>query len=331
MLQLRIEKYRSDIEQQWDDFVLNKSINGTFLQTKNFLNYHGNKFEDASLIIYKGSNTIVAVIPAVCIYENGKKKFSSHCGSTFGGIVISKTFYNIQHMEAIFLLIEDYLTAEHFHEAEFKCTSAIFASGNIELLYYFFYQKGYHSNDELSFYIDFNHYNPDISSNFTAARRRDYKYSLKSDLTFRQLFSTSEIALFHEILCENLKKYNTSPVHTLEELLDFNEKRLKNFVSFFGVFSQDNMISGSMVFYFGKKVFHTQYLAAKQDYLHLYPMNFLDTNLIALARANGFRFFSFGISTENHGKFLNKHLAQFKEGFGTEYMLNRTFVKKLKE
>lgn len=65
----------------------------------------------------------------------------------------------------------------------------------------------------------------------------------------------------------------------LEELIEFKEKRLVDIVEFYGVYHEDKMIAGSMVFNFQMNVFHTQYLAADQQYLNLYPMNFLNTNL----------------------------------------------------
>ena len=77
------------------------------------------------------------------------------------------------------------------------------------------------------------------------------------------------------------------------------------------------MVAGSMVFKFENRVFHTQYLAADPIYLKFYTMNYLDGELISLAMRSGYRFFSFGISTEEQGRILNKSLAQFKEGFGT--------------
>lgn len=51
-----------------------QSCNGTFLQTRNFLNYHGNKFKDTSFAIYKGQGTIVAVVPA-CLIEIRDKRY----------------------------------------------------------------------------------------------------------------------------------------------------------------------------------------------------------------------------------------------------------------
>lgn len=327
MLELKIMEYDSSHKEKWDCFVMEKSMNGTFLQTKNFLDYHGERFRDASLMIYKGNDTIVAVVPACEINESGKKIFHAHCGSTFGGIVIAESFYNIEHMDAVMTVLEDYLSKKQYDEVRIKCTSDIFSKQNNNLLYYFLFQRGYASYDELSCYIDFAEYKEDIISNFSSGRRRDYKYSLKNNMEFRKIASDDEIAEFYTILCDNLQKFGAQPVHSFEELLEFKNERLKNVVEFYGVYSGQKMIAGSMVFLFGSKVFHTQYLAADQSCLKLFPMNFLDTNLIMVAREKGFQYFSFGTSTEEHGKALNKHLAEFKEGFGTQYGINRTFVK----
>lgn len=329
MLELKIREYDGNDQEKWDCFVMEKAMNGTFLQTKNFLDYHGERFQDASMIIYKGNDTIVAVVPACEIHEQGRKIFHAHCGSTFGGIVIAENFYNIEHVDAIMTVLEDYLRQNQYDEVRLKCTSDLFAKQNGNLLYYFLFQRGYTSYDELSCYIDFAQYKEDILSNFSSGRRRDYKYSLKNDLVFRRLDDRVDIEDFYRILRENLQKFGAAPVHSLEELLEFKEKRLRDIVEFYGVFQENRMIAGSMVFLFGTQVFHTQYLAADQSCLKLFPMNFLDANLIMTARERGFRYFSFGTSTEEHGKVLNKHLAEFKEGFGTQYGINKMYVKNL--
>ena len=117
------------------------------------------------------------------------------------------------------------------------------------------------------------------------------------------------------------------PVHSLTELIDFKNSRLVDVVDFYGVFYKEVMIAGAMLFYFGKEVLHTQYLAQDVSFSNLFTMNFLNYNLIKLAKDNGFNKFSFGISTENCGKTLNKGLAIFKEGFGTQFCNNRSYFK----
>lgn len=326
MLELKILEYVEENRDKWDKFVMDKSVNGTFLQTRHFLEYHGSRYDDSSLIFIKGNDTIVAVIPACTIYEADKKIFSAHCGSTFGGIVVADSFYNIEHMDAIVDTLNEYLKQNGYNRADIHCTSDIFAKRNNELLYYFLFQKGYASYDELSCYVDFDKYNDDIISNFSSGRRRDYKYSLKNALEFRQIYTDEEVRDFYNILCENLQKFDAVPVHSYEELIEFKNERLTENVEFYGVFNGAEMIAGSMIFLFDRQVFHTQYLAAKQEYLKLYPMNYLDTNLIQTAKDKGYRYFSFGTSTTEHGKVLNKKLAEFKEGFGTVIGINKTFV-----
>lgn len=329
MPNLVIKKYTDDMQEKWDQFVQYHSFNGTFLQTRNFLNYHGNKFKDASIIIYKGQDTIVAVVPACVIQTQDKNICYSHAGSTFGGIVIGETFYDIEHMDAVMQILELYWRQQGYDEVTLRQTSEIFSKKNTGLLDYFLHKYGYVSYDELSCYVDFREYNADIISNFSAAKRRGYRYALNNNLVLKKIEKDEEVTEFYRLLCLNLEKYDTRPVHSCSELLDFKNQRLRDSVEFYAVYMEERMVAGSMVFKFENRVFHTQYLAADPAYLKFYSMYYLDEELISLAMKRGFRYFSFGISTEEQGKVLNKSLAQFKEGFGTQFAVNRIYTKKI--
>lgn len=55
----RFEKYEDSLEEQWDKFITEKSINGTFLQSRRFFNYHpAGRFKDVSLVVYNEKNNI---------------------------------------------------------------------------------------------------------------------------------------------------------------------------------------------------------------------------------------------------------------------------------
>lgn len=329
---VEIVKYEKKYEDRWDAFVNKEGVNGTFLQTRRFLNYHPTgRFKDASIMIMQGT-AIVAVIPA-CMYEDGKEKqFISHAGSTFGGIVVHKQKYSIKNISEVFECLEEYFRMEGYTTILLKQASNLFSKSQNDLFEYFFYKNNWECYKELSFYVDLKKSSEDIISNFSVSRRRDYKYSLKNNLIFRRLESRKEIELYYEIIKENLLKFNQKPVHTLEELFDFKEKRLNNIVDFYGVYTSDGeLLAGSMVFYFDKRVFHTQYLAQKQreENKKLFVMEFLNYNLIACAKEQGYDYFSFGISTEDKGKTLNMGLALFKEGFGCELCNNVSYIKKI--
>lgn len=329
-MEIRIEMYQDSVAEKWDKFIERDSCNGTFLQSRKFLGYHKEgKFEDCSLVVYKGSTTILAVIPAHIIYEEEKKVFASHMGSTFGGIVFHKQFYNIAHVGAVLEKLETFLKEQGFNKLILKQTSQIFSARNNDLLEYFFFQRDYQYRAMLSFVIDLKTCNEDVISNFTANRRRDYRYAQKNELSFRRLESGEEIREFYTVLVDNMQKFETMPLHTFEEIEDLRKNRICDAADFYGVYRVDKMIAASMVFKFARRVFHTQYLAALQDELHVFPNNYLDTQLIMLAKQEGYHYFSFGTSMDAGGKVLNLHLAEFKEGFGSEYCNNKIFYKEL--
>ena len=151
---------------------------------------------------------------------------------------------------------------------------------------------------------------------------------MQNNFEFHRLKSDSEISDFYNVLCNNLERHSTKPVHTLNELLDFKNDRLKDIVDFYGVYYNKKLIAGTMLFKF-KDVLHTQYLAQNQneEYSKLYAMDFLFVNTMQLALNLNFSKLSFGISTEDSGKILNKGLALFKEGFGSKYSVNKSYFK----
>lgn len=328
-MELVIKKYTDAEQDIWDKFVLEESMNGTFLQTRKFIEYHPKeRFTDNSVIIYKG-NAIVACILACIVVENEKRIFFSHKGSTFGGIIISKKFYSASNVAALMDLFDEYLKKENISSVYLKQTAPIFCRENVDLIDYFLYQRGCHQYDELNYYMQLEKYKKDILSQFSSGKRRDYRYSLKNQLEFRELTSPDEIKEFYIVLQLNLKKLNLNCVHQFDELLDLKFNRFPESIHFFGVFYCEKMVAGSMTFIFDNRIMHTQYLASDEKYLKFFPMDFLIYNLIDYATINEMEKFTFGICTENHGKYLNLGLSRFKEGFGAEFCINRTYWKDL--
>lgn len=323
-----IIEYNDKYEKIWDMLVLEESINGNFLQTRNFLNYHQpKKFVDNSLLFFKGDE-LVAVIPANEI-EDGQILIS-HQGSTFGGLVISKQFATISNFNWIFYELMEYIKKKGYKRVEFRMPNWLYARDerHYELLDYYFHLNGFSVQAEVGFFIDINSLEPEFEKKYDQLRRRKLKKSLKSNLQFRKLDSNEEIKEFYNTLADNMLKFKTTPLHSYENMLDFKNNRLENIVSFYGVFHENDMIAGSMVFNFcDKKVFHTQYLASRYQYLDLCPNEYLYTQLIKEAQLLGYRYLSFGTATLEHGAVFNENLALYKEGYNTETYVNRTYVK----
>lgn len=322
----KIVSYDPGYESQWDNFIHNDSVNGTFLQSRNFLKYHPKeRFVDSSVLLFK-ENVLAAVVPGCSVDDEGKKTFYSHAGSTFGGLVIRKKYYDALSIIGMIKTLEDDIKEKGFEKIILKITPDLFCKEKSDVLQYVLTHCGYSDYSELSTYIDFKAYNQEIKTNFSHGQKENLKYSLKYALQFKKLTDDREIHLFYKILEKNLLRFNAKPVHTINELLDFKNSQLQDIVEFYGVYFEEKMISSAMTFGFDA-ILHTQYLASDYAYLDYRPMTYLYYKLIELAFQKGYKILSWGISTEKRGSVLNESLLSFKESFGSKYSLNRGFYK----
>lgn len=322
---LTVQYYDSSMEEKWDDFVLNKSMNGTFLQTRRFINYHPEgRFTDRSLVVLKGTE-LMATILACEVMDEGKRTFFAHKGTTFGGITLCDKVYSASSVNELMEQVHAFLKEEGFEKIYLKMVPGAYQKNNTDLLDYFLCKNGYTCYNELNYYMHLDRYREDVIAQFSSSKRRDYRYSLKNNLQFRHLQSREEIAAFYEVLKLNLAKLGLHAVHTLEDLYDLKFNRFEDKIQFYGVYLEDKMIAGSMIFVFDGRIFHTQYLSSDEQYLKLFPMDFLIGNLIQTAVDQKMELFSFGICTEDQGRYLNLGLSRFKEGFGTEFCINRSY------
>lgn len=330
-MELNISFFKDDESEEWDNFVLNKSLNGVFLQTRKFINYHSkNKFKDCSICI-RNNKELCAVILACEIKEDGKKVFFAHKGTTFGGITISKSVYSTSAINQIVESVITFLKENNFDKIYLKMVPNIYQKTNVELIDYFLYKHNFIQYDELNYYVDIKNFksDDDILANLSSSKRRDYRYSLKNDLKFKKLETKNEIEEYYEVLKKNLAKLGLNAVHSLNDLYDLKFNRFNDEIEFYGVYFGEKMIAGSMLFYFGDDIVHTQYLSSDEDFLNYFPMDFLIVNLIKTAVEKSKKIFSFGICTEDQGRYLNFGLSRFKEGFGTKFCINRSYEKEL--
>lgn len=202
-----IRQYEIKDEAIWDEFVEHISINGTFLQSRRFLNYHPkDRFQDFSLIIEDSKGHIAAVCPACIIDEIGSRHFISHMGSTFGGLIISSKHYYAHKVIEIIQCVESYLKENDITYIELRITPDLFALKNSALLEYCLFYCGYQEFCELSTYIDFSHYKESILSNFEQGKRTHIHKCEKCGIEYKRLEDDEEISMFYDILCQSLFK-----------------------------------------------------------------------------------------------------------------------------
>ncbi len=326
----KIVTFQKDYEDAWDQFVLQESCNGCFLQTRNFFNYHSEgKYLDCSLMFYR-KDQLVAVCPACEIREGDDKVFSSHSGSTYGGIIVSSDMMRAEKIIKLLDEFEAYLTEMGFTKCVLKQTNPLLDRLPAELLEYCFYYRKYREYKELNLYIDFDHYDKeDILKNFSKLKKRLAKKCISADMEVRELIGKDDIRRFHEVLTDNLQKYHLKPYHTVEDLLDL-KKRFPRDIEFWGCVYDDKIVAASMVFLFESgNCAHTQYLAADSEYGKLSPMTYIYYKMIDIYKDRNIRYLSWGITTEHLGLEINENLTNTKEEYGSRHNITKIYEKEL--
>lgn len=82
---VNVRKYAPDDKPVWDKFI-REAKNSTFLFDRNFMDYHGDRIKDHSLLLFV-DDVLRSVMPA---NENGDQLIS-HGGLSYGGLVLEKS------------------------------------------------------------------------------------------------------------------------------------------------------------------------------------------------------------------------------------------------
>ncbi len=303
---MKIEKYKSQDLEIWEDFV-EKSSNGTIFHKRRFLSYHPpNRFEDSSLI-FKESN-IVSLFPAVKVGD----VLSSHKGASYGGFV----FKEIITLKEAFEIVDELL---HFASKEgFKAIEMTFPP----LIYYTRPNNGFKFRKrELSSFIPVLEEPFDI---FKQEARTATRKAIKSGVS---VILSEDIKTFYSILEKNLSmRHNVKPTHTIEELI-----RLKSLfpdrIWLNAAFYKEKMIAGTIIFETNPRVALAFYISHNEEYRHLRPVNLLFYETLKLCYIKGFKYLDLGTFTLN--MIPNMGLCRFKESLGGRGIFRDTYFVEL--
>lgn len=302
-----ISNYSKEHYEKWNEFVA-KSKNGTFLFHRDFMEYHSDRFNDFSLLVFKGQ-TLAACLPAH-VKDNA---VYSHWGLTYGGLVLSEKI-KLHEVIEVFSQILEFLLKSGFDKLYIKAIPHIYHKLPAEELEYalFLANAKLIRRDSLSVF--------DYHSNmpFSKDRRHCIKRGEENKLSIVEepLFDL----FWNEILIPNLhSKHEASPVHTALEIKALHDKFPEN-IRHFNVYHNGEIVGGTTVF-ITDTVAHPQYISGNSDKNKLGSLDYLYAHLITKI-FNDKKYFDFGISNEEQGRKLNSGLSFWKESFGARTIVH---------
>ena len=287
---------------RWDDFV-RASRNGTFLHQRGYMDYHSDRFDDCSLVA-SIDGKLCALLPA-CIEGD---TLWSHRGLTYGGWIVPLKHFDVTVMMAVMDAAALWMKDNGIKRFVYKAIPHIYHRYPCEEDLYALFRHGASLTEtNISTTIDLTCPLPldrGNKSGANAARKAGIRVGESSDWEgYWQLLSS--------LLDE---RYDTRPVHSIQEIR-LLQGRFPNNIRLYTATLGTELLAG-VVLYLSMPVAHCQYIGATPLGKESKALTLLFEHLINEYQRLGFRYFDFGISNEDHGRYLNEGLVRQKSRLG---------------
>ena len=298
-----VRLYTSEDYAIWNNFV-STAKNATFLFHRDFMEYHSDRFQDFSLLVFE-EDKLVSILPANKV---GDTVFS-HQGLTYGGFVFDNKI-KLGEVIAITKDVLAFLNSVDITKFQLKLIPSIYTDYfSEEIEYVMFLANAKLIRRDCLSVIDLT--KPFVLSK---TRKESIRRGEKNNLVIKEELKFD--LFWNEILIPNLsKKHNSKPVHTIDEISNLQKKFPYN-IRHFNVYNNDKIVAGTTVF-ITDKVAHPQYISGNEQKNELGSLDFLYNYLIFQVFA-AINFFDFGPSHEENGMKINEGILFWKESFGAK-------------
>jgi hypothetical protein len=310
---LVICRYRPEDAPAWDRFI-GASINGTFLHTRKFLSYHGNRFDDQSLIIRDEHGAMVGVLPAA-VDPDDPRCVTSHPGITYGGVVHAGELYGTTMVNVLEQCVNYYRT-RGFRRFRYKTIPTIYHQFPAEDDIYALFRLGAALwRTDLCAVIDHRARRP-LSRNRKTGLKRSMGIEVSADPRF--------LSDFWVILEDQLEqRHNVNPVHTIAEIQDLMTRFPTDIACMTGHFN--GQVTAGLLLFLTPLVTRAQYSGATDTAREISALDRVFDWCIAASAQRQARYFDLGNSNEADGQVLNMGLHRYKVGLGAGSMTQRFF------
>lgn len=294
--------YTPDMREDWDTHV-RTSRNGTFLAERGYMEYHSDRFIDASMIALK-KGKIAALLPA-CLRDGGV--LSSHAGLTYGGWILPKAHLDGAMLLELFEGWREYCRTQGVKEIDYKPIPYIYTAMPSQEELYALWRSGFtQSSVNLSSAVDMRGV-----WKFNMSKRQQTRKAMGYGPTIEE---SRDFAAYWKLLEACLEsRHEARPVHTAEEISMLARRFPKN-IRLHTLSDEEGLQAGICIYDTGR-VAHSQYAATTPKARSRYYLTALYHHLMSEVYAER-EYFDFGTSNEDGGRVLNAGLLNQKFSMG---------------
>ncbi|NHN27578.1 FemAB family protein [Flavobacterium jejuense] len=307
----QVKKYTTDHYLKWNEFVANAK-NATFLFHRDFMEYHSDRFEDYSLLIFDEKENLKAILPANSVGD----VVYSHQGLTYGGLVFEK---NVKYREVklLFELLFQFLKTNKVKNLIYKPINPYYqVQKSEEYLFILFEKKATLLKREFNLCIPFRE-----AYRISKSKLKHYRKNLKLDFEIKH---NDDFSVFwKDVLIPRLQnKHDAKPVHSLEEI-EYLVSKFPDNIHQYSIYFKNEIVAGITTFKSGK-VIKSQYGATTDLGEKLRALDYLYFKLFE-KYSKEFDFFDMGTCTENNELGFNEGLLTQKEELGCSLFNQDTY------
>lgn len=314
---ITVRKYvESDLE-IWDTF-LSKARNSDFMHSRKFLNYHGSKIIDASLMFYE-ADELVAVLPASV---GNSKQVISHGGASYGGLCYLAK-YGGERLVEIAKLAKEKFKQEGFETLIIKPKPSLYSepAGSEDL-----YVWWRHSAEILR--VDLSNVLEISRMEISKRRARALSKAILNFPNFEIKFGMETIPEAYKVCADNLMKHrNVQPVHELADLQYLAANFPEHLLS--GHLVHNNETLAGIIFFNNDNASVVQYWGSNENGRRYNALDLLVMAAIEKIRETGITWFVPGISTSQYGQQVDQGIYEYKRSLGAGTISQPTLILKL--
>lgn len=297
-----VKQYQQSDYLTWNDFI-SQAKNATFLFHRDFMDYHKDRFEDFSLMVYNDQK-LIAVLPANRV---GNMVYS-HQGLTYGGLVYAQKGDGAMAGSIVDVIL-DYLSSNDFISFYYKpIPSFYFPIGNSAIDFFLVKKGAFLDRKEMNLAVN-------LAQPLTISKSK-LKHFRRIDQLDLEIIEEQNFDSFWTLVLEPrlLKKHNVQPVHSLMEITKL-KKSFSDTIKQFSVYHKNDIVAGITLFETSAGV-KSQYGATTDEGERLRALDYLFINLIQKYKESGKLFFDMGIVNDDNEKGYNAGLLKQKEELG---------------